>query len=238
MNATDKRRIEMMMEDSIMEMPIGFEVGGVHYFLYPVTLGTAYLISREREGMAENLKEIFNEASESEKLDYRKSLCRIVAIQTFNKREDILDFKTLSERTNSFYLSLDNEGLFQLYDMIMASFDDASLFIKQSGLNHDKKKLAKIAKHKEDGGNFSFGARTAYGSIIGPACAKFGWSLDYVVWGIGYTNLQMLLADEQVSVYLSKEERKKLRISADREIIDANDPANIERIRQILKGNE
>lgn len=237
MNADDKRRIERMMEDSIMEMPIGFEVEGVHYFLYPVTLGTAYLISREREGMAENLKEIFNEASEKVKEDYRKSLCRIVAIQTFNKKEDILDFRTLSVRTNSFYQSLDDEGLFRLYDMIMTSFDDSSIFIKQSGLDYDKKKLDKIANYKADGGNFSFGARTPYGSIIGPACEKFGWSLDYVVWGIGYTNLKMLLADAQVSVYLSNEDRKKLKISPDREIIDANDPANIERIRQILKGN-
>ena len=237
MNADDKRRIERMMEDSIMEMPIGFEVEGVLYFLYPVTLGTAYLISREREGMAENLKEIFNEASENVKENYRKSLCRIVAIQTFNKKEDILNFRTLSIRTNSFYQSLDDEGLFQLYDMIMASFDDSSIFIKQSGLDYDKKKLDKIANYKADGGNFSFGARTPYGSIIGPACEKFGWSLDYVVWGIGYTNLKMLLADAQVSVYLSKEDRKTLKISPDREIINANDPANIERIRQILKGN-
>lgn len=237
MNATDKRRIEKMMEDSIMEMPIGFEVGGVHYFLYPVTLGTAYLISREREGMAENLKEIFAESSEEERLDYRKSICRIVAIQTLGKKEEILDSKTLSERTNSLYLSLDNDGLFQLYDIIMASFDDASLFIKHSGLDYDKKQLSKIAKHKSDEGNISFGARTAYGAIIGPACERFGWTLDYVVWGIGYTNLQMLLADEQVSVYLSKEERKALRISSDREIIDASNPANVERIRQILKGN-
>lgn len=237
MNAKDKRRIEIMMEDSIMEMPIGFEVEGVHYFLYPVTLGTAYLISREREGMAENLKEIFNEASEKVKGYYRKSLCRIVAIQTFNKKEDILDFRTLSVRTNSFYQSLDNDGLFRLYDMIMATLDDSTLFIKQSGLDYDKKKLDKIANYKADGGNFSFGARTPYGSIIGPACEKFGWTLDYVVWGIGYTNLKMLLADAQVSVYLSKEDRKKLKISPDREIIDANDPANIERIRQILKGN-
>lgn len=218
-----------------MEMPIGFEVGGVHYFLYPVTLGTAYLISREREGMAENLREVFNEASESEQLDYRKSLCRIVAMQTFCKKEDILNFKTLSERTNSFYQSIDNEGLFQLYDMIMASFNDASLFIQHSGLSHDRNKLDKIAKYKSDEGNILLGARTAYGSIIGPACEKFGWTMDYVVWGIGYTNLNMLLADEQVSVYLSKEDRKRLRISTDREIIDANDPSNIERIKQILK---
>lgn len=236
MNANDKRRIEKMMEDSIMEMPIGFEVEGVHYFLYPVTLGTAYLISREREGMAENLKDVFFNSTESEKVDYRKSLCRIVAMQTLGKKEDILDFRTLSLRTNSLYQSLDDEGLFKLYDMIMESFDDSSLFIKHSGLDYDKKKLEKIAKHKEDGGNFSFGGRTAYGAIIAPACEKFGWTLDYVVWGIGYTNLKMLLADAQVSVYLSKDDRKKLKISPDREVIDANDPKNIERIKQILKG--
>lgn len=220
-----------------MEVPIGFEVEGVHYFLYPVTLGTAYLISREREGMAENLIEAFALASQEVRENYRKSLCRIVAIQTFNKKDDILDYKTLSERTNSFFHSLDDDGLFKLYDMIIDSFDDASFFIKQSGLDYDKRKLDKIAKYKADEGNYSFGARTAYGSIIGPACAKFGWSLDYVVWGIGYTNLQMLLADEHVSVYLNKEDRKKLRISPEREIIDVNDPANIKRIRQILKGN-
>lgn len=234
MNAIGKRRIEKMMEDSIMEMPIGFEIDGVHYFLYPVTLGSAYLISREREGMAENLKEIFADASQNVKESYRKSLCRIVAIQTFNKKEDILDYRTLSSRTNSLYESLDDDGLFRLYDMIMDSFDDSSIFIKQSGLEYDKKKLDKIANYKADEGNFSFGARTPYGSIIGPACEKFGWSLDYVVWGIGYTNLKMLLADAHVSVYLSKEDRKRLKITPDREIIDANDPANIERMRQIL----
>lgn len=237
MNATDKRRIERMMEDSIMEMPVGFEVGGVHYFLYPVTLGTAYLISREREAMADSLPKVSDKLPGSETHDYKKSICRIVAIQTLGKREDILDFRVLSERTDELYKSLDNEDLFALYDMIMESFDDAKFFIKSSGLDYDKKKLAKISKYKEDGGNIVFGARTPYGAIIGPACEKFGWTLEYVVWGISYVNLQMLLADEQTSVYLSKEDRKKLRISSDREVIDANDPANTERIRQILMGS-
>lgn len=220
-----------------MEMPIGFEVGGVHYFLYPVTLGTAYLISREREGMAENLKDVFFQSNDEEKLDYRKSMCRIVAIQTLGEKGKILNSATLSERTDTLYQSLDDEGLFQLYDIIMDSMKDAPLFIKHSGLEYDRRTLDKIAKHKEDGGNVSFGARTPYGAIIGPACEKFGWTLDYVVWEIGYTNLNMLLADAHVSVYLSKEDRKKLKISTDREIIDANDPANIERIRQILNCN-
>ena len=237
MNASDKRSIERMMEDSIMEMPIGFNVGGVHYFLYPVTLGTAYLISREREGMAENLKEMFFSSEGAIKLDYRESICRIVAIQTLKDKGEILDFRRLSERTDTLYQTLEDSDLIRLYDMIMESFEDSSLFIKYSGLEYDKKKLDKIANYKADEGNFSFGARTPYGSIIAPACEKFGWTMDYVVWGISYTNLKMMLADATVSVYLSKEDRKRLKISPDREIIDANDPANIERIRKILKGN-
>lgn len=237
MNATDKRRIEKMMEDAIMEMPIGFEVGGYDLFLYPVTLGTAYLISREREGMADNLVEAFASASEEVKDNYRRSICRIVAIQTLQSKEEIFNPTKLDARIGLLFRNADDEGLFALYDMIMASMEDSKVFIQASGLNYDKKDLAKIAKLKADGGNVSFGARTAYGSFIAPACEKFGWSLDYVVWGISLTNLEMLLADASTSVYLTKEERKKLKISTDRNIIDAGNPANKERVRKILKGN-
>ena len=235
MNAIDKRRIEKMMEDSIMEMPIGFEVGGVDLFLYPVTLGRAYLISREREGMANNLEEAFACASKETQENYRKSICRIVAIQTLKTKADILDSKALNERVEYLYQNADDKGLFALYDIVMASMEDSKAFIQASGLHHDKQALERIARMKSDSGNVSFGAKTAYGSFIAPACEKFGWSMDYVVWGISLTNLEMLLADASTSVYLTKDERKKLKISTDRNIIDAGDPANRERIRQILK---
>lgn len=237
MNATDKRRIEKMMEDSIMEMPIGFEVGGVDLFLYPVTLGRAYLISREREGMADNLVNVFASAPKEVKENYRRSICRIVAIQTLRTKEEIFDSKVLNERIEHLLLNADDEGLFRLYDMIIASMEDSKLFIRTSGLNYDKRDLLRIAKMKADGGNISFGAKTAYGSFIAPACERFGWSIEYVVWGISLTNLEMILADASTSVYLTKDERKKLKISTDRDIIDAGDPANKERIKKILKGN-
>lgn len=237
MNATDKRRIEKMMEDSIMEMPIGFEVGGVDLFLYPVTLGRAYLISREREGMADNLIEAFAAASHETRENYRRSICRIVAIQTLRTKEEIFNSSILNERIEFLYSNADDRGLFSLYDIIMASMEDSKAFITYSGLNYDKQQLSKIAKEKASDGNISFGARTPYGSFIAPACEKFGWSMEYVVWGISLTNLEMLLADAATSVYLSKDERKKLKISTDRTIIDAGDPANRERIKQILRGN-
>lgn len=237
MNATDKRRIEKMMEDSIMEMPIGFEVGGVDLFLYPVTLGRAYLVSREREGMADNLIEAFAAASLEIRENYRRSICRIVAIQTLRTKEEIFNSSILNERIEFLYSNADDRGLFSLYDIIMASMEDSKAFITYSGLNYDKQQLSKIAKEKASDGNISFGARTPYGSFIAPACEKFGWSMEYVVWGISLTNLEMLLADAATSVYLSKDERKKLKISTDRTIIDAGDPANRERIKQILRGN-
>lgn len=225
-----------MMEDSIMEMPIGFEVGGVDFFLYPVTLGRAYLISREREGMAENLTDILASVSQEKAENYRRSISRIIAIQTFRTKEEIFDISALDKRTEYLYQNGDDEGLFALYDIVMASMEDSKQFIKLSGLDHDKKDLSKIAKLKSDSGNICFGAKTAYGSFIAPACEKFGWTLDYVVWGISLTNLEMLLADASTSVYLSKEERKQLKISTDRTFIDAGDPANKERIRKMLKG--
>ena len=237
MNPTDKRKIERMMEDSIMEIPIGFEVGGVDLFLYPVTLGRAYLISREREGMADNLVEAFASASTEVRENYRRSICRIVAIQTLRTKDEIFDLAAFNNRVEYLYQNADDEGLCCLYDIIMTSMEDSKLFIKSSGLNYDKKDLARIAQMKSDGGNVSFGAKTPYGSFIGPACEKFGWSMEYVVWGVGLTNLEMLLADASTSVYLTKDERKKLKISTDRTVIDAGDPANRERIRKILKGN-
>lgn len=219
-----------------MEMPIGFEVGERSFFLYPVTLGRAYLISREREGMAINLPEAFATATPQVKENYRRSICRIVAIQTLRTKDEIFDISALNERVEYLYQNVDNDGLFGLYDIVMDSMQDSKVFIKASGLEHDKRDLAKISKLKEDTGSISFGAKTAYGSFIGPACEKFGWSLEYVVWGVSLTNLEMLLADAVTSVYLTKEERKKLRISTDRTLIDAGDPANKARIRQILKG--
>lgn len=227
-----------MMEDAIMELPVCCELDGESLTLYPVTLGQAYLISRHREGMADNFKEITSRSDTgTAPLDYRMTIARIVAIASSRSKEQIIDTKRIHERAEWLNESLDDDDLFQLYDIVMAYLGDAERFIEESGLSFDRKRLTKIAKYKEDEGTFSFGGRTPYGSIIDRACARYGWTLDYVVWGISLTNLEMLLADEPSSVFLSKEDRKKIGISADREIIRADDPANSERIRKMLKGN-
>lgn len=231
------RQIEKMMEDSIMGLPISFDIDGEQFELRPVSLGQAYLISRYREGMADNLRVLADKTDTGKRLDYRKAIAHIVAIATFSKKRDILSSECLNARADFFDANLDDDDLFKLYDIVIASLGDTERFIKASGLDYDRQTLARIARHKADDGNISFGGRTAYGSIISPACEKYGWTLDYVVWGISLTNLEMLLADAQSSCYLSKEDRKQMRVSTDRDVIDMSNPKNNALLVKMIKGN-
>lgn len=59
---------------------------------------------------------------------------------------------------------------------------------------------------------------------------KYHWTFEYVVWGISYMNLQMLLADSrEYFTDFSGQEGKK-----DEEVIKADDPSNKERMYEIL----
>ena len=76
---------------------------------------------------------------------------------------------------------------------------------------------------------------STYGTMIDFACQRYGWTFDYVVWGISYINLRMLMADAITTVYLSSDEMKQLGISGSEEIIDAGNPKNRERIKALLE---
>ena len=65
-------------------------------------------------------------------------------------------------------------------------------------------------KARNDKNNLTFGGKTVYGSLIDAACERYGWTKDYVVWGIDYTSLRLMLADKVNSVYCSEDEMKKL----------------------------
>lgn len=59
--------------------------------------------------------------------------------------------------------------------------------------------------------------------------------MNYVVWGISYANLKMLLADAITTIYLTAEERKELNIFDNKEHINADDPKNRELIKAMLE---
>lgn len=72
--------------------------------------------------------------------------------------------------------------------------------------------MKRVVAVKEDTNTYQFGGVSIYGSIIDSACERYGWSFDYVVWEISYTNLQLMLKDSVKSVYLTDEEAKRCAI--------------------------
>lgn len=83
--------------------------------------------------------------------------------------------------------------------------------------------MDKINKAKDTKNQYVFGGKTIWGALIDAACERYGWTFDYVVWGISYNNLTLMMKDKITSIYLSDEERKKTHIpTANEEVIDGN----------------
>ncbi len=54
---------------------------------------------------------------------------------------------------------------------------------------------------------------------------KYHWTFEYVMWGISYTNINMLLSDT-INTYYNK--------SGEQDVIDADDPANADFVKQTI----
>jgi hypothetical protein len=68
--------------------------------------------------------------------------------------------------------------------------------------------------------------------MIDRAAERYGWTKDYIVWGIDLASLQLMLADGIGTTHLSDEEREQLGVPVAGDIvIDADDPASREQLR-------
>ena len=233
----EKKKIEMNIADTMMEKPIGFEINGRHFCLYTATLGKMHLISRLIECLDMNLTVLeVNPYIESLRLCSEKKdiVCRILAYYTMSRRYDIQNEIKVKKRTDFFNNNLDYKELAEIL-MIVLTWEDVQSYIKFLGLDKEQAVRKKITDYKQKkSSTLDFGGKSTYGILIDWACQRYGWTFDYVVWGISYANLQMLMADAIISIHLSDEEKKDLRIY-DSDIIDANDPKNREIIRAMLK---
>ena len=153
-----------------------------------------------------------------------------IALHDFQIFKELFDYDFVQERCNFFYKEIDNDSMAQLLVMVLSE-GDISAYIKHLGIDKEKEWQAKAMRAKKDNNSLTFGGKSIYGTLIDTACQRYGWTFEYVVWGISYANLQLLLADSVTSIYLSDEERKRVNIPQDRDIINADDPANMAKIK-------
>jgi len=229
--------IEMDLGDAIMERPHGFTVGNRHFYLYPVTLGKTILLKRLVEELHVNLITMNSEPYiESLRLatQHKDICCRILTYHTMHTKAKIFDNEFVENRIQYFIKNIDTEALAEIMSIILMS-DKTNTFMRYLKIDKENERFDQVLRIKKDKNNIYFGGKSVYGSIIDAACERYGWTKDYVVWGIDYTSLKMMLADKSFSIYLSDEELKhlpsRLRVK-DRNVINMDDPKNKELIKQ------
>lgn len=223
----------MNIADTVMERPYGFQIGKRRFYLYPISLGKTYLISRLVDNLEMNYDIIkSNPYIEALRLcqNKREIVCRLLSYHTINKKEELFDSSIVNRRFCFFQKNLSNEEMAQLLVMVLTN-DNVDTFIKHLGIDRERKELAKISKIKKEKGNsITFGGKSIFGSLILPACEKLNMTPQQIVWDISYSFLRMLMADAITSVYLTDEEKKEARISDGRTFINADDPESVAKI--------
>lgn len=209
-----KKEIEYQVADAIMGRPHGFSVGNRYFYLYPLTLGKMYLLQRVVESMEINQENLSsNIAFEALRLasEKREECLRYIVYNTFKEKDEHFDEKEILVRTDYLGKKLSESDIAELIIMLLTQ-DKTQQFFKHLGIDKEQQRLSDVmkAKSKNDKNNYSFGGLSVFGTLIDSACERYGWSKEYVVWGIDYASLRLMLADKVVSVYISDEERKKI----------------------------
>ena len=234
-----EQSIEQLVTDSILERPITFtiddEEGKPRYFyVYPPSLGVSFL-------SAEILKQLridnqllkYNEQYEMIRISQvqRSEVLRLITIHTFSNRSDAIVEEKIQERMKE----LEQLDAAELSTLLLAIMNWQSLkekFIKHFGIDQERKQREKISNIKDDdSSSIMFGGNSIYGSLFDHTCERYGWKIDYILWGISATTLNMMLADSVQSVYLTEKERKKVHFAPKGTIIRADDPKNAELVK-------
>lgn len=238
MSADEKKMINETIADTIMERPYPFFIKGQQLFFFPITLGKSYLLQRLIDSLGID-KEMISKASSFEIMrictEHKETVYRILAYHSLRRKNQIFNECIVCRRIELF-AKLPIEELSQLL-MITLAYDKISLFTKHLGIDKENEYKQKALKAKSENSNtLSFGGKSIYGMLIDYACERYGWTYDYVVWGISLINLRLMISDSISSMYLTDKELKRCKIPKNRTFISGDDKANIAKIKKLCKG--
>lgn len=229
------KEIERNISDAIIERPVNFSIGKSKLCLYPPTLGKMQILKNLYFSMNVNMELLaINPLAETLRACTEKpeTVCQIIAYSTFNDKKSILDMEKVLRRAKFFQDNTSVEDMATMLTIILSN-DKIEEFIQYFGIDSDREMKTQISRIKGEGSSITFGGKSIYGLLIDFACQRYGWTMEYVLWGISYVNLNMLFADAITTVYLSDEERKKLG-RGDGKVVNADDPKNRDLVRKMI----
>lgn len=225
----------MNVSDAIIEKPVWFGVGKRKYSICPPTLGKTQILKNLYLSLELDTRLLsLNPLAEAMRISKESPdiVCRIIAYSTFSDKESLMDTVKVFQRADMFKDKLSTEEMATLLSVILMN-DKTDEFIKYFRIDEDKEFRERIGRTKGEGNSITFGGKSIYGLLIDFACQRYGWTMEYVLWGISYVNLNMLFADAITTVYLTDEERRQLGMGFGR-IINADDPANRDLVREMI----
>lgn len=229
------KQIEINISDAIIEKAIRFNVGKQKYSIYPPTLGKTQILKNLYLSLDVDARLLsLNPLAEAIRISKQNPdiVCQIIAYSTFSDKISIMNTGKVLQRADTLKESLTTEDLATLLSLILTN-DKTDEFIRYFKIDADKALRERITRIKGDGNSITFGGKSIYGLLIDFACQRYGWTMDYILWEISYINLNMLFADAITTVYLTDEERKQLGMGFG-QMIDADDPANRDLIRELI----
>ncbi len=201
------------LADAVMARPREFFIGQRRYCLWPLTLGKSLMLQRHLDALDIDYGMLSRNASlEVMRIvaNKRSEVCYIIAIASFNAFSELCNSQTLKCRATLFEHELDADELAKIL-LVMLREPKVESLLEAAGIVKDQQEQARIARHKNrDGHTLSFGGKSIFGQLIDAACQRYGWTKEYVVWGIDLTSLKLMLADSVNTVYLSDDDIKAL----------------------------
>ena len=221
------------ISDVMIERPVSFSIKRKHFSVYPATLGKIQLTARlveaiglDKETDAGKIHQIIIQSANT----HRSECLRLIAYSTLPGM-DCLDENKVYGRLEELR-AIDDADIASLLLVILTQ-DKTELIERHFLMHKERERMNEVMKvKKQDKNSVSFGGRSVWGTLIDAACERYGWSYQYVLWGISYSNLQLLFADQIRQVFLTDEERKKVHIPTDGVIISAD---NTQALNQFIK---
>lgn len=216
--AVDETSFSLIVADTLIEKPTSIAIGGRQLSFYPPTLGLTLLISQLSKELKMDevmLRTLPTMEALRQSESNRNAVAVLVATATTKGREEAFNAALINERADIF-AQLPTEELAQLLLLALQPTDIAAL-TKELGIDRERELTKKAMEAKADNkNNLHFGGVSLWGSLIDRVCERYGWTFDYVLWGISLANLKLLLADMPIDVYLTDKERRKVFIPSDR----------------------
>lgn len=217
---------EKEIRQIITDKPDYIEFGKRIYYFYPLTLGKTLLIADYCQEL--HIDEDFYQDNMQLALLYlaknsREKCLQFVRLFTIpniedakNKVYDVVGLRAFQKQWNKVPV----EDLAAIMLTLLSRKDMSDEISRHFALDKEVRRMKQAEEAKGDDSTFMFCGKSLYGTMIYNACEKFGWTYDYIVWGVSLTNLKMLFADSIKTIYLSKDERKKAHISNDRTMVN------------------